>query len=235
MKEKIFTAQPFDHGFEIHLNNAPVITPAGKPLIVPTEKLSQQLIQDLNAGDGITLPLQLTYTAIDQPHEAMIPDCLHFLNHDCILYWSKDSDEQAEYFKKHLAPALRVISEKTGCVLSPSNDLSTPAVPEKLQQLAKNELQNLNAFAIVGFREITSLLGSYLLAHLIYHAEIEIAEAIRLSLIEQHFQRTKWGTTDTHENAEEELTRQLENCVTYLSLCDIDTPIVEQQNRRNKV
>lgn len=219
MKQKTFILQPLDSGFEILLNHDPVVTPAGKPLVAPTKPLAQKLIDDLTVDIQITLPLQLTYTALDQPPEIMVPDCLHFLTHDCVLYWPKDSDEQAQYLEKHLAPILRAIAERTDCVLSPSSDLSPPQIPERLITFAKQELNAFTPYARVAFREITTMLGSYLLAHLLYHNQIELEEAIRLSLIEQHFQRQKWGTVDTHEDVEGELKKHIKGCVDYLSLC----------------
>jgi chaperone required for assembly of F1-ATPase len=213
---KTVTVEAVDGGWAVRLDGRSPKTPAGAPLILPTEAAAR-LVADEWAAQGefldpATMPAtRLAATAIDrvsQVREAVAEEIAAYAGSDALCYVAEHPTALVEQQARAWTPWRDWAERELGVRLEPAEGIvhraQDPAAIARVQALALD----LDDHALTGLATATPLLGSAILALALQRGALTGADAFDLSRLEEAFQETQWGVDA--ENAERTAARRAE-------------------------
>jgi chaperone required for assembly of F1-ATPase len=203
-------AQP-GGGFGVQLDGRPVRLPSGTPLLVAGEALARAIAAEWNAAGGAKggemsmedVPLtRLAGTAQERlavSAAAQIEGLAKFAETDLLCYRAEDgklAERQAadwqpvlDWAALHLDAPLRVT---TGL-------MPVPQPPEALAALHR-AVAACTTLELAALGLLVPAMGSLVLALAVLHGRLDGPEAHRLSVLDELFQESFWGTDPASEN-----------------------------------
>lgn len=203
-------------GWAVLLDGRTPKTPAGAPVVLPTET-SARLVADEWAAQGefldpATMPAQrLAATAIDrvsQAREAVADEIAAYTGSDSLCYPADHPSALVERQAREWTPwldwaagELNVRLESSSGVIHRAQD---PAAVARVRDLALA----LDDMGLTGLASLTPLLGSAVLALAVQNRALTGEAAFDLSRLDEAFQESQWGVDA--ENAERTAARRAE-------------------------
>lgn len=198
---KAVTVAPAGDGWEVRLDDRPVKTPAGVPLVLIRRTLADAIAAEW-ADQGATIrpqlmPLyRLVATAIDRvgPRRAeMIAVTLKFAETDLLCYRAEDPPELVSLQRERWQPMLDWAREALGCDMRVTQGvvpINQPAAALSAMETAVQALDDLRLTAISGIAAAT---GSLVLAFALAQGRIDAGTAAELAHLDEAFQAQRWG------------------------------------------
>ncbi|HET7083369.1 MAG TPA: ATP12 family protein [Rhizomicrobium sp.] len=198
---KTVSVAPRDGGFALLLDGKPVRTPAGKALILPTEKLALAIAAEWREqGDevaAITMPLlRLANTVIDgvaANPAGTVAAILRFGENDLLCYRAHQPQELAARQGAGWDPLLDWAGRKHGARMRVAAGLTHVDQPAGALEALRQALEGFDAFSLGGLHVIASITGSTVLALAVADGFVSSIDAFKLSRIDETYQAEKWG------------------------------------------
>lgn len=203
-------------GWAVLLDGRSPKTPAGAPVVLPTEAAAR-LVADEWAAQGehldpATMPAQrLAATAIDrvsQVREAVADEVAAYAGSDALCYPAEAPQSLVERQAREWTPWLDWAARDLGVRLETASGIvhraQDPAAVARVRELAL-ELDDLS---LTGLAALTPLLGSAVLALAVQRGALSGEAAFDLSRLDEAFQESQWGVDA--ENAERTAARRAE-------------------------
>ena len=195
------TCTPEADGFAIHLDGRPVRTPAKTLVIVPTQALAQAIAQEWEAQDTKVNPLTMPHTrsanaALDKvaPQrdvvQAMIAD---YAGTDLLCYRAPGPERLTAEQNDRWNPILAWAKDRFGAALETTSGVMPIAQPTAAQTALTGEMAAMSDFELVGFHDLVSLSGSFVLALAVAKGHITPDEGWALSRLDENWQAAQWG------------------------------------------
>ena len=197
-------AVPVTGGYNVHLDNRPVKTPAKAPLVVPTEALAQALAAEWDAQEAqvnpATMPLTRTAnSAIDKVavQRAEVADMLAaYGDADLLCYRAEAPAELVAQQAAAWDPMLDWAEGDLGARLSPrAGILHAPQDPAALATLSAR-VHALDPFELAAFHDLVALTGSLVLGFAAFLTTWSADEIWELSRLDERWQEAQWGVDD---------------------------------------
>ncbi|MBC8269264.1 MAG: ATPase [Rhodospirillaceae bacterium] len=213
-------------GYTIHLDDKPVRTPLGQALLLPVLPLAEAVVSEWQAQDETINPASMPLcgyanTAIDRigkEKAVVMANLLHFAETDLLCYQAKEpadlvtrQNEQWQPVLDWAAAALDVHLEVTSGVLP-----LTPS-PEALQAI-RDSLNKLDDMTFTAVASIAAATGSIILALAVSENHIGAEQAFELSLLDESFQKERWGEDAEAAARNQYLKDDINAAVLFLSL-----------------
>ena len=188
-------------GHGVSLDGRTVNTPLGKPLIVPSAALAQEIANEWQGqGDRIipdTMPMmRLACTAIDKlgPNRASIIEqmCDYGAN-DLLCYRAEGPDDLVERQTVVWQPLLAWIKDFYGADLKSTSGIVHISQPEHAILKLRRAVDDHDDFEMTALAEITQLTGSLVLGLAFSSGHIGWAEAFDASQLDETWQNERWG------------------------------------------
>jgi len=198
--KEVFVA-PAGGGFAVLLDGRPIKTPAGKTLVLPTEKLASGIAAEWRGqGEEIAVTamplLRLANTAIDgvaANRDDVIAAILRFGENDLICYRAHQPPELVARQAAGWDPVLDWLTKRHGATMLVSQGLNHVDQPVQALALLRRLLEGLDAFTLAGLHVVASITGSLALALTVLDGTLTGARAFELSRIDEAYQAEKWG------------------------------------------
>lgn len=217
---------PEEGGFGIALDGKRVRTPAGKPLLVPTEQLAQAIADEWNASGETVNPRELPLTgfasaAIDRVSaepDGFAAQLARYGESDLACYRAEAPRElvarQAESWDKLLAWARRRfdVDFRTTCGI-----VHVPQPDATVQRLA-HAVAALDPFRLAGLAPMVTIGGSLVVALAVVEGALRPEEAWRAVTIDEQWQLEQWGGDAEAEAALETRRRDFLSAARFLEL-----------------
>jgi chaperone required for assembly of F1-ATPase len=189
-----------ESGFAVLLDGRGIKTPAGRTLVLPTERLAQAIAGEWGGqGEEIkpaSMPLlRLANAALDGIAEnpaATVAAILRFGDDDLLCYRASDpalAMRQGEGWDPLLSWAGQVLGAPLKVVTGVTHAEQQPHALAALRAAS----QSHDAFVLAGLHVIASITGSLVLALAVMAGHISAARAFTLSRIDETFQARMWG------------------------------------------
>lgn len=220
------TVRPDPGGFGVDLDARPLRTPAGSPLLVPTEPLAQAIADEWNALDAEIDPSRLPLTraansAIDRvaPMPDPVIDAIAaYGGSDLLAYRATDPaglvarqarawDPWLDWSARALAAPLETVA---GVMPRPQPAASLAAL--------RRAVAAHDAFGLTALQELVSLSGSLVLGLAVAEGALAPAEAWALSRVDEAWQAEQWGADAEAEAAGERRRADFLQAATMLAL-----------------
>lgn len=203
-------------GWRVLLDGRVPRTPAGAPLILPTEAAAR-LAADEWAAQGeflapATMPAtRLASTAIDRVSGARLAvaeEIAAFAGSDLLCYLAEEPASLVEQQAREWAPWRAWAAVELGVHLEPVEGVihraQDPAAVARVQELALR----LDDFSLTGLATAVPLLGSAVLGLALQRRALGADAAFDLSRLDEAFQESRWGVDE--EAAERTAARRSE-------------------------
>lgn len=192
---------PQGAGWAVRLDGRTPKTPAGAPVVLPTEAAAGMVAADWAAQgeflEPASMPAQrLAATAIDrvaQAREAVADEIAAYAGSDALCYLAETPGELVERQARAWAPWRDWAARELGVALTPAEGIiHRPQPPEALARVRALALE-LDDFALTGLAALVPLLGSAVLGLAVQRGALTGTEAFELSRIDEAFQEGQWG------------------------------------------
>jgi chaperone required for assembly of F1-ATPase len=195
------TAGERDGGFTVLLDGRGAKTPAGAPLVVPTERLARLLAAEWDAqGESIdyaAMPAnRLAATVIDRTLSIGGPlaqEVARYAGSDVLCYRAEGPAALVEEEARAWTPLLDWARESLGADLQPVEGIiHRPQSPDALSRV-EALVAALEPFRQAGVAYAAPLYGSAILALAVERGRLSAGEAFDLSRLDEAFQEARWG------------------------------------------
>ena len=217
-----------ESGWGVALDNKRVRTPAGKPLLVPTERLAQAIADEWNAPGETVDPRAMALTglasaAIDvvsPDSEAIAAGLAKYGESDLACYRAEAPRElvarQAEKWDGLLAWARRRfdVDFRTTCGI-----VHVPQADATVQRLA-HAVAALDPFRLAGLSPLVTIGGSLVTALAVLEGAIPPDEGWASVSIDEQWQLDQWGGDAEAEAALEQRRRDFLAAARFLELLE---------------
>lgn len=222
-------AIPMAEGFAIHLDGRPVRLPGGGTLAAQTRPLAEALAAEWQAAGGgkngimawDDVPLtRLIGTAAERiapAPEATMLAIARYGETDLLCYRAADPPLAARQHA-HWQPWLDWSADALGARLVATEGLMPVAQePAALAALARS-VARLDPLRLSALGVLVPALGSLVLGLAVQHCALDVAEAHRLSILDELFQEEEWGLDWMAEERREKVAADLRLAARLLEL-----------------
>ncbi|WP_108482910.1 ATP12 family chaperone protein [Oceaniglobus ichthyenteri] len=188
-------------GYAIHLDGRPVRTPAKAQLILPTLALAQAVAAEWDAQsekiDPLTMPnTRSANAALDKvaPQrgavEAMIAD---YAGTDLLCYRATGPETLIARQTEQWDPILDWARTDLGADLRITSGVMPIAQAPSALGILTGQMADMSDFTLVGFHDLVSLSGSFVLALAVIKGRLTPDQAWALSRLDEEWQAQLWG------------------------------------------
>lgn len=223
---KEVSVAPCEGGFQVLLDGRPVKTPAGKPLVLPTDRLAGAIADEWHAqGPEIVPPsmplLRFANTVIDgiaANRTETIDAILRFGCNDLLCYRANMPAALARRQAQAWDPLLAWADAKLGAKLTVVDglihaDQSAPALAA-----LRAAVERQGDFALAALHIVASITGSLVLGLAAVMGELSAAQAFALSRIDEAHQAETWGSDAEAEARAERLATEIDQACALVDL-----------------
>lgn len=199
---KLAAAVPQADAFTVSLDDKPIKTPAGKPLLLPNLQLAKAIAAEWQAqGDKIivdTMPLmQLAATAIDHvpvQRKEMLERLLAYAGADLLCHRVHEPKRLHEMQERLFAPALSWLHRRYDIDLHTTTELMAVTQSSLAMERLTSVLSALNDWQLIGVQTAALAAGSIVLALGLSEQEFTAADVFEAAEVESTYQIEKWGS-----------------------------------------
>lgn len=195
-------AAPQGDGFTVVLDDKPIKTPAGKPLLLPNARLAEAIAKEWQAqGDKIavdTMPLmQLAATAIDHvqvQRKEMLERLLAYAGADLLCHRVVEPKRLHDMQERLFTPALAWLHRRYDIDLHTTTELMAVTQPPLAMERLTKALSALNDWQLIGVQTAALAAGSIVLALGLSEQAFTAADVFEAAEVESSYQIEKWGS-----------------------------------------
>lgn len=206
---KTARTEPTDTGVRVLLDDKPIRTPAGAPLVLPTAGLAEAVAAEWDAQEKVVDPGSMPMTrtansAIDKvaPQKAGVVTMLTEYGATDLLSYRADVPRALAVQQSQLWDPLLDWAEQTfGARLAVTEGVMPVAQDDAaLDRLAAPMFQ-MSPFRLAAFHDLVALSGSLVLAYAAAWGARPPEEAWELSRLDEDWQAEEWGRDEEAEEA----------------------------------
>jgi chaperone required for assembly of F1-ATPase len=220
--------RPEAAGFGVDLDGRPLRTPAGRPLLAPSEPLARAIAREWDALgveiDPERLPLtRAANSAIDRVAdrlEAVIDAIAEYGGTDLLCYRAEHPRGLAERQAAGWDPWLAWAARRFGAPLVAVSGVVHEPQPTASLAALRAPVAARDAFSLTALHELVALSGSLVLGLAVAERAIDAAVAWDLSRIDEAWQAEQWGADPEAEAAAEHRRRAFLGAAELLAMLD---------------
>jgi len=217
-----------DDGWMVHLDQRPVKTPAGHPLVLTGEALAKHIQAEWDAQDDhihpATMPMfRYAVTAIDRvtpQRDYVIDQMLGYTKNEMLCYRTPDQAELAEEQNRHWQPCLDWAKQNYDLTFEVATGIMPIRQPEASVKLAANMLTNMDDFRLAGVFNLISISGSFVVGIAIADGQLSPQEGFDIAFLEELWQAKQWGSDEEAEDRRNRLKQDMIENKQFLSLLE---------------
>jgi chaperone required for assembly of F1-ATPase len=211
-------AVAIDGGFAVELDGKRLKTPAGRPWILPNEKLARAIAAEWHAQSETVIPatmplMQLAATAYDHVPEArkdMIVRLLPYMESELVCLRAEHPETLVRLQESLWQPPLDWFNQRYDIHIEACRGLGAVDVPAGGHERMHNVLDSLDNLELIGVQTATLGAGSLVLGLALYEKKMTAAEVFAAAELESTYQIEIWG-------GDKELTARRESVRTELA------------------
>jgi chaperone required for assembly of F1-ATPase len=192
---------PADKGFAVTLDGRTPRSPAGRPLVLPTESLADVVAEEWAAQgervDFATMPAtRLAHVALDaapRAHGEMAGRLAEYAAHDLLCYFADAPTALVVRQEAAWSPQLAWARDELGLTFATSASITHVEQPPRTLEAVRDLAAALDDFSLTGLVAAAQLFSSVILALALQRGRLEGGSAFALSQLDETFQAEQWG------------------------------------------
>jgi chaperone required for assembly of F1-ATPase len=201
---KTATAEQTTDGFAVLLDGKPIKTPAGKMLVLPTQKLAQAIAHEWDKqGDIIVVSsmpmMQLAATTLDHVatgRAQMVDRLLAYAGTDVLCHRTPEPRRLYDMQEKLFAAPLSWLRRRYDVDLNVTLELMAVKQSDAAMQRIALAVHALNDWALMGVQTAALASGSIVLSLAMFEKEFAAEDVFEIAEVETTYQIEKWGSDD---------------------------------------
>jgi len=190
-------------GWAITLDDKPVRTPSGRPLVAPTREIADAIVTEWDSQkefiDPLTMPLtrfaNSVVDAVVDRVEAVTDDIAKYLGSDLLFYRAGHPEALVAREALHWDPILFWAADTLGAHFILAEGIVHVRQPDSAVAAARAALPS-DAWQIAALHVVTSLTGSALLALALFHGVLDSDEVWAAAHVDEDWNIEKWGVDE---------------------------------------
>src|SRR6202045_3571285 len=190
-------------GFAITLDEKPVRTPSGRPLVAPTREIADAIVAEWEAQvdtiDPLTMPMtrfaNSVVDAVVDRVDAVTEDVAKYLGSDLLFYRAGHPEALVAREAAHWDPVLFWAADALGAHFILAEGIVHVRQPDTAIAAARAALPS-DPWSIAALHVITTLTGSALLALALLHGVLDQEQAWAAAHVDEDWNREKWGADE---------------------------------------
>lgn len=209
-----------DKAYTIKLNNISLKTPLKNLLRIHDETLALAIANEWKSKVGLkkidlkTMHLTtMAYEALDNPFneskDEVVKSILEYLKFDTIRFRDVENEELLAKQSRHWDPLVGWFEHNCHCHLpiEYGSIVCTGSLPNLTQETVQRNLGSLGRWPLIGIRQMTTNLKSYVLARCLTERFLKVEQAVDLARLETRHQTEKWSKVEWEHDIDEQCTR----------------------------
>lgn len=229
--------------FEITLDQRKLKTPQGKIFEVDNKPLALAVAAEWDAQKEIidrgNMHLTaLCNTVIDNPHKHTKLDMVNYiincLEMDTLLFHSNECDELYKLQTEKWDPLVQWFCDNYSVNMEKTRSIEAPKISAKTKTVLSRHLMSYNYGAVHGFMYGVDAIKSVILTLAAAERVITIQDAVRLTLLEEHYQTSHWGSVEWfHDRNKYDLQTRLAAAILFVHLNSNSMTCQPKNNNEN--
>jgi chaperone required for assembly of F1-ATPase len=190
-------------GFAVTLDDKPVCTPSGRPLVAPSREIADAMSGEWEAQTEFIDPLTMPYTrfansvvdAVVDRVEAVTEDVAKYLGSDLLFYRAGHPDALVAREAAHRDPVLFWAADTLGAHFILAEGIVHVRQPDTAIAAARGALPS-DPWSIAALHVITTLTGSALLALALLHGVLDRDQVWAAAHVDEDWNSEKWGVDE---------------------------------------
>ena len=221
----VFAAAPAAGGFAVTSGGRTMKTPAGQPLVVPSEALARAIATELTAHGmkaGSTARLRrMAAAAIDRDangREDAVAGVAAYAASDLLCYRAGAPADLAVRQEDAWQPLLDWAADRYGAHLVVTDGVVPVGQDAGALSRMGDAVSVLDAWQLAGVAAAAVATGSLVLAMALFEGCVDAAQAWRASRIDADFQAAQWGADEEADAAAGEVRADIDAAARLLAL-----------------
>ena len=190
-------------GFAITLDERPIHTPSGRPVVVPTREIADAIAAEWNAQQEIIDPLTMPLTrfansvvdAVVDRVEAVIDDVAKYLGSDLLFYRASHPEALVAREAAHWDPVVFWAADTLGAHFILAEWIVHVRQPDSAISAARAALP-ADPWSIAALHVVTTLTGSALLALALLRGLLDQDQVWAAAHVDEDWNIEKWGVDE---------------------------------------
>ncbi len=193
-----------ENGFLIQLDGKTIKTPVKSELTVHSKPLAMAIAEEWDAQEEHIDPAnmlltKLANTAIDRVagrEDIIIQEIASYMCSDLLCYRSESPQELYKLQCEAWDPVLTMFEDKLDIRLTAVSGIVHVEQPEVSINIAKDNLAKFDVYELSALHNITSMLGSAVLAMAMAKEYLELQKVWEIAHIDEDWQISQWGSDE---------------------------------------
>lgn len=190
-----------DGGFSVTLDGRPLRTPAGAPLVLPSERLARAVADEWQSQGDIVqvhaMPMtQLANTMVDRirrTRAAIVAEVTRYAASDLLCYWATGPRALVERQRAAWQPLLDWASATFGARLAVTAGVIPVVQPTEAVAALGAAVARLDDATLAALATVTAATGSLILALALAFGRIDADGVCRAAHLDEAWQNEGWG------------------------------------------
>ncbi len=190
-------------GFAVTLDEKPIRTPSGRPVVVPVSEMADAIAAEWNAQQEIIDPLTMPLTrfansvvdAVVDRVEAVIDDVAKYLGSDLLFYRASHPEALVAREAAHWDPVVFWAADTLGAHFILAEGIVHVRQPDSAISAARAALP-ADPWSIAALHVVTTLTGSALLALALLRGLLDQDQAWAAAHVDEDWNIEKWGVDE---------------------------------------
>ncbi len=190
-------------GFAITLDERPIRTPSGRPVVVPTREIADAIAAEWNAQQEIIDPLTMPLTrfansvvdAVVDRVEAVTDDVAKYLGSDLLFYRASHPEALVAREAAHWDPVVFWAADTLGAHFILAEGIVHVRQPDSAISAARAALP-ADPWSIAALHVVTTLTGSALLALALLRGLLDQDQVWAAAHVDEDWNIEKWGVDE---------------------------------------
>lgn len=213
-------------GFSVLLENRPVRTPAGAPLVLPTAALAAAVVNEwLAQGETLrpeTMPLtRLAATAIDRisaNRAAVVEGLAEYAGSDLVCYRAEDPLELVALQTALWQPLVDWAAQACGARFAVCAGVLPLVQPQPALDALRAMVEATSDRQLAALASVVPASGSLVVALAMLHGRLDAEAAVEAALLDERWQADRWGVDQEAEARRAEIAEDIRSAALFLSL-----------------
>jgi chaperone required for assembly of F1-ATPase len=190
-------------GFAVTLDDKPIRTPSGRPLLAPTREIAEAIAAEWAAQTGIINPMTMPLTrlahsvieAVADRVEAVVDDVAKYFGSDLLFYRAGHPDSLVEREARHWDPVVFWAAETLGARFILAEGIMYVRQPDQAVAAARAALPP-EPWPIAALHVVTTLTGSALLALALLRGRLDQDQVWSAAHVDEDWNSEQWGVDE---------------------------------------
>jgi len=227
-----------DGQFEVDLDSRKLKSPHGSILKFENEALAHAVAHEWNSQpeDLKMHRLPLTNQCFQATDRHVVPKKLaealvNFVKTDTVLFFMDDVPELFEQQKEKWGPVIEWVNKRFNVEVSHTTGFTMPKISDNTVPVLTNHILSFNKASLLSIEKMSATLKSLMLTLAVIDRHLTCEEAVKLALLEQRFQASKWGHVEEFHDVElQEMLMRCSACYVHIQMTNEVSTVKKQEH-----